>query len=213
MWRVFFVFFAYVYRILNIIIWAQRLRMNTTNLHYEKKIRTYGVTTITFLTVICLALLMSACGEAVDDNANANANKPVNTSSNASNANSAANTLNSTANAANSAPPVVITADTLRAALKARLMQDKMSILKDRDWDRDQWVDLLVGDFYRNNDTISKQKISDTTADVLRTANRMMTRSAQQRLMDSVTSLTKCKTALELMHTATRDSNTTELAL
>lgn len=185
--------------------------MKTTDLRYENKIRMYGATKLTFLTVVCLALLMSACGEASVNNANANANKPVNTSSNANDANSAANTLSSTANTANAAPPVVITADTLRAALKERLMRDKMSILKDKDWEKDQWVDLLVGDFYRNNDTISKQKISDTTADVLRRANRMMTSSAKQRLEDSVTSLTKCKAALELMHTATRDSNTTAI--
>ncbi len=186
--------------------------MRTTDLHYENKIRIYGFSVLTFLTVICLALLISACGEASVSNANANANKPVNSASNnVNNANSAANTLNSTANAANAAPAFVITPDTLKAALKARLMRDKMSILKDRDWDKDQWVDLLVGDFYRNNDSVSKQKISDTTAEVLRAANRAMTRSAQQRLEDSVTSLTKCKTALELMHAATRDSNTTEI--
>ncbi|MEQ1921664.1 MAG: hypothetical protein ABL952_04065 [Pyrinomonadaceae bacterium] len=166
-----------------------------------------------FIAIFSAGVLISGCGEAASNNSamNANANKPVNASGNANYANTAANTLNSTANAANSAPPVVITPETLKAALKARLMSDKMSILKDRDWDKDQWIDLLVGDFYRNNDSVSKQKISDTTANVLRTANRMMTRSAQQRLEDSVTSLTKCKTALELMHTATRDSNTTEI--
>lgn len=162
-----------------------------------------------FTAILGVIVLLSGCGEAASNNSamNANANKPANTSSN----NSAANTLNSTANAANAAPAFVITPDTLKAALKARLMRDKMSILKDRDWDKDQWVDLLVGDFYRNNDSVSKQKISDTTAEVLRAANRAMTRSAQQRLEDSVTSLTKCKTALELMHAATRDSNTTEI--
>ena len=166
---------------------------------------------VIFTAIFCIGVVLSGCGEAPINNANANANKPANTSGNSNNANAATNTLNSSSTANTAPPPVIITHDTLKAALKARLMRDHMSILKDKDWDRDQWVDLLVGDFYRNNETVSKQKISDTTAEVLRTANRAMTRSAQQRLEDSVTSLTKCKTALELMQAATRDGNTTEI--
>ena len=159
-------------------------------------------------SMLTVAILLSACGESAVKNANAR-NTAVNASSNTYAANTPSNTLNTTST--NSAPRVLITADTLKTALKERLMHDGLHILKDRDWERDEWLSLSVGDFYHSNDATAKQKISDTTAEVLRTANRIMTPSAQQRLEDSVSSLTNCKTALELMHTATRDTNTTDL--
>ncbi|MBK8303148.1 MAG: hypothetical protein IPK98_07040 [Chloracidobacterium sp.] len=95
-----------------------------------------------FTAILSMVVLLSGCGEAASNNANANANKPVNASGNANNVNTAANTLNSTSTANTGPPPVVITQDTLKAALKARLMRDHLSILKIRDWDKDEWIDL-----------------------------------------------------------------------
>ncbi len=99
-----------------------------------------------------------------------------------------------------------INKDTLSAALKQRLRRDKHEVLTQKSWADDEWRDLNIGLFYKNDDEFVRDAVCDVTLKMIAPNNERLTAVSQRRLRKNVNHQTKCKSAVSEMLNATLDT-------
>lgn len=99
-----------------------------------------------------------------------------------------------------------INKNTLSAALKQRLKNDKEKILSQKDWEGDAFLDLKIGLFYKNDDEFVRDAVCDVTIKMIAPNNERLTAVSQRRLRKNVNHDTKCKSAVSEMLNAALDT-------
>lgn len=149
-------------------------------------------------------LLLNGCSSEFTETSNANAvnfNAPTNAGS--ENVLTNIETQKSENNAMVYTP---INRNTLSAALKNRLKQDKSNVLTDKDWEGDVWLEQHLGLFYKNDDEFIRDVVCKVTLDLLKPNNERLTEVSQKRLRQKIKHDTKCKAAVGEMLSAAIDT-------
>ena len=100
---------------------------------------------------------------------------------------------------------------TLSLALKNRLKNDKAKVLTEKDWEQDEWQNLKLGIFYKNDDEFIRDTVCVVTLEMLKPNNEKLTRVSQRKLRRSVNFNTKGKDAVNEMLDASLDTEPIEM--